>query len=125
MSNEFIEAGCPVRIINGMADHVHSLFLLNPNKAVTDIIKQVKGSCSHEINKQNITKEKFAWQTGYAAYSVSQSATEKVFHYIKNQKNIMKKYLSKRNMKTSSGYMDFNMRKEMDKSIGRNNAFPF
>jgi len=86
MSNEFIEAGCPVRIINGMADHVHSLFLLNPNKAVTDIIKQVKGSCSHEINKQNITKEKFAWQTGYAAYSVSQSATEKVFHYIKNQK---------------------------------------
>jgi REP element-mobilizing transposase RayT len=86
MSNEFIEAGCPVRIINGMADHVHSLFLLNPNKAVTDIIKQVKGSCSHEINKQNITKEKFAWQTGYAAYSVSESATEKVYHYIKNQK---------------------------------------
>jgi REP element-mobilizing transposase RayT len=86
MSNEFIEAGCPVRIINGMADHVHSLFLLNPNKAVTDIIKQVKGSCSHEINKQNITKEKFAWQTGYAAYSLSESATGKVFQYIKNQK---------------------------------------
>ena len=86
MRNEFVEAGCLVRIINGMADHVHSLFLLNPNKAVTDIIKQVKGSCSHEINKQNITKEKFAWQTGYAAYSVSESATEKVFHYIKNQK---------------------------------------
>jgi REP element-mobilizing transposase RayT len=76
----------PVRIINGMPDHVHCLLLLNPNKAVTEIIKQVKGSCSHEINKQNIIKEKFAWQTGYAAYSVSESVLEKVFQYIKNQK---------------------------------------
>ena len=72
--------------INGMPDHVHSLFLLNPNKAVADVIKQVKGSCSHEINKQNIIKEKFAWQTGYAAYSVSESVLDKVFQYIKNQK---------------------------------------
>ena len=86
MNNEFIDAGCPVRIINGMPDHVHSLFLLNPNKAVVDVIKQVKGSCSHEINKQNIIKEKFAWQTGYAAYSVSESVLDKVFQYIKNQK---------------------------------------
>ena len=86
MSNEFTEAGCPVRIINGMPDHVHSMFRLNANKAVTEIIKQVKGSGSHEINKQNITKEKFAWQTGYAAYSVSESVMEKVFQYIKNQK---------------------------------------
>jgi REP element-mobilizing transposase RayT len=86
MNNEFIDTGCPMRIINGMPDHIHCLFLLNPNKAVTDIVKQVKGSCSHEINKQNITKEKFSWQTGYAAYSVSESVLEKVFQYIKNQK---------------------------------------
>jgi len=91
MHNEFIDAGCPVRIINGMPDHVHCLFLLNPNKAVTEIIKQVKGSCSHEINKQNIIKEKFAWQTGYAAYSLSESVLEKVFQYIKNQKQHHKK----------------------------------
>jgi REP element-mobilizing transposase RayT len=91
MKDEFIDAGCPVRIINGMPDHIHCLFLLNPNKAVTDIVKQVKGSCSHEINKQNITKEKFSWQTGYAAYSVSESVLEKVFQYIKNQKQHHKK----------------------------------
>ena len=86
MSNEFIDAGCPVRIINGMADHVHSLFLLSPKKAVADIIKHVKGSSSHEINKLNIIKAKFTWQTGYAAYSVSESQLEKVFYYIRNQK---------------------------------------
>ncbi len=86
MSSQFIESGCPVRIINGMPDHIHSLFLLNPNKSVTEIIKQVKGNTSHWINEQDIAKEKFAWQTGYAAYSVSESVLEKVFQYITNQK---------------------------------------
>ena len=31
-------------------------------------------------------REKFAWQTGYGAYSVSESQLPKVFQYIKNQK---------------------------------------
>jgi len=57
-----------------------------PSKSISDTIKQVKGSSSHFINQQNILNEKFAWQTGYAAFSVSESAVEKVFEYIKNQK---------------------------------------
>lgn len=86
MNNQFIESGCPVRIINGMPDHIHCLFLLNPQKAIANIIKQVKGSTSYWINDQNLIKEKFLWQTGYAAYSVSESALEKVYQYIANQK---------------------------------------
>ena len=69
-----------------MPDHIHCLFLQNPQKPITEIIKQVKGSSSHFINQQNILNEKFAWQTGYAAYSVSESVVDKVFTYIKNQK---------------------------------------
>lgn len=30
MRNQLNQAGCPVRIINGMPDHVHYLFLLKP-----------------------------------------------------------------------------------------------
>lgn len=86
MKDEFLDQGCRVQIINGMADHVHALFLLNLKKAVSDIIKQVKGSSSHEINRQNVIKYKFSWQTGFAAYSVSESSYGKVFQYIKNQK---------------------------------------
>jgi len=86
MYKEFTDYGCPVRIINGMPDHVHSLFLLNPKRAIIDVIKQVKGSTSYWINDENLIAEKFAWQTGYAAYSVSESQLEKVFQYIKNQK---------------------------------------
>lgn len=83
---ELVDLGCPVRIINGMPDHVHALFLLNPQKSITDVMKAIKGSSSHLINGSDLMLEKFAWQTGYAAYSVSESQLEKVFHYIKNQK---------------------------------------
>ncbi|MEO7977047.1 transposase [Flavobacterium sp.] len=83
---ELIELGCPVRIINGMPDHIHALFLLNPKKSMADVIKQIKGSSSHSINGENLILEKFAWQTGYAAYSVSESQLEIVYNYIKNQK---------------------------------------
>ncbi len=77
----------PVRIINGMPDHIHCLFLLNPQKSIAEVIKQIKGSSSHFINQNNLISEKFAWQTGYAAYSVSESVVDKVFQYIKNQKH--------------------------------------
>ncbi len=80
------DIGCPVRIINGMPDHVHCLFLLNPQKSIADVIKQIKGSTSHYINQSNLMNEKFSWQTGYAAFSVSESAVEKVFQYIQSQK---------------------------------------
>ena len=86
IGNELREMSCPVRIVNGMPDHVHSLFLLNPQKSIADVIKQIKGSSSHFVNEQNLISEKFAWQTGYAAYSVSESQLEKVFQYIRNQK---------------------------------------
>jgi REP element-mobilizing transposase RayT len=37
--DELIELNCPVRIINGMPDHVHVLFLLNPKKSISDVIR--------------------------------------------------------------------------------------
>lgn len=88
MTSEFIGCGCPVRIINGMPDHVHSLFRLNRQMSVADVIKYVKGGSSHSINQEDLIINKFSWQTGYAAFSVSESILEKVYWYIYNQKNI-------------------------------------
>jgi len=86
ISAQLRELSCPVRTINGMRDHIHCLFLLNPQKSVAEVLKQIKGSSSHYINQSNLIAEKFAWQTGYAAYSVSESVVERVYQYIKNQK---------------------------------------
>lgn len=86
ISEQLREQGCAVRIINGMPDHVHCLFLLSPQRSIAEVVKQIKGSSSHYINQNNLIADKFAWQTGYAAYSVSESVVDKVHQYIKNQK---------------------------------------
>ncbi|GAB3927463.1 IS200/IS605 family transposase [Larkinella terrae] len=78
-------SGCYVDCINGVEDHIHILFLLNPQVAISDLMKHVKGSSSHEINRQNLIPEKFAWQTGYGAFSISESQIGRVRQYIANQ----------------------------------------
>ena len=86
MRKQYIACGCPVRIINGMPDHIHSVFLANASKPLNDVFHQVKGSTSHWINDKGMIKEKFTWQSGFAAFSVSESALEKVYLYVLNQK---------------------------------------
>ncbi len=82
---------CIVRIINGMSDHIHILFLLSPNFSLKDIFQNVKGESSHWVNQSAFAKYKFAWQTGYGAFSVSQSMVDDVEKYIANQKEHHKK----------------------------------
>jgi hypothetical protein len=60
--------------------------LLDPNYAVKDILKNIKGESSHWVNQENVTRLKFAWQTGYGAFSVSESSVSAVQRYIGNQK---------------------------------------
>ncbi|XDZ57364.1 IS200/IS605 family transposase [Flavobacterium tructae] len=67
-----------------MPDHVHILFLQNPQKTITDIVRQGKGGSSHSMNRGEFILEKFAWQTGFAAFSVSESQLDAVYNYIKN-----------------------------------------
>ncbi len=75
-----------VEIINGTADHIHILLLQNQNHSIAELTKNIKGNSSHWINQNNFIKGKFAWQTGYGAFSVSESMVGKVRNYIKNQK---------------------------------------
>ncbi len=58
INGQLREAGCPVRIINGMPDHVHLLFLQNPQKSISEIVKQISNL---SINEPKIYKvRKFA-----------------------------------------------------------------
>ncbi len=86
MEKQLRQLGCPVRIINGMPEHIHILFLQNPTKSVSEVIKQVKGSTSRWINEERIIPVKFEWQTGFGVFSVSESHLEKIYKYIRNQK---------------------------------------
>jgi len=91
LQQELKKTGCMVSIVNGMPDHVHCLFGINPQKSITDIIKQIKGSSSHFINSNNLITEKFSWQRGFGAFGVSHSAVDNVYGYIRDQKQHHKK----------------------------------
>ena len=91
LKEELKKSGCVVSIVNGMPDHVHCLFGINPQKSITDIIKQIKGSSSHYVNSNNLIPEKFIWQRGFGAFGVSHSAVENVYFYIRDQKQHHKK----------------------------------
>ena len=66
--DEFAKSACHIEIVNGMPEHVHSLFLLNPKKRIIEVLQQVKGGSSHTITHNNLIAGKFSWQTGYAAF---------------------------------------------------------
>ncbi len=82
---------CRLKAINGTSDHIHLLILLNNNYSIAEIAKNIKGNSSHWINQNEFTRTKFAWQTGYGAFSISQSMIDHLVKYIDNQKEHHKK----------------------------------
>ena len=86
IKKQFIEQNCYVDTINGTENHIHVLFLLHPDLSIRKIMKQIKGASSYEINRIDIMYEKFNWQIGYGAFSVSESQLIKIKQYILNQK---------------------------------------
>jgi putative transposase len=79
------EKGIFIDMINGYSEHCHCLVSMGPNQTMSKIMQLVKGESAYWINKENLCKEKFEWQTQYWAISVSESALHNVREYIKNQ----------------------------------------
>jgi REP-associated tyrosine transposase len=70
-------------IIGGVEDHVHLLVGLKATHCLADFMRDLKRASSNWI-AENHEKE-FAWQDGYAAFTVSVSNCEAVREYIQNQ----------------------------------------
>lgn len=70
---------------NVQNDHVHCLVSMRSDQRADEIIKLLKGESSHWINERDLLAQKFSWQRGYGAFSVSPSHVEKVKGYIENQ----------------------------------------
>src|SRR5688500_13973253 len=70
--------------INGMPDHVHLLVRLEPIRAVADFMSKLKSLSSGWTRRTH--EPLFRWQRRYAAFSVSESASDAVRNYIRKQK---------------------------------------
>lgn len=86
LRQEFIKCKCHLDSLNGTSDHIHAQFLLNPDLSIRQVMKQVKGASSHHINQSKLLAQKFAWQVGFGAFSVSESQMPVIRNYINNQK---------------------------------------
>ena len=69
--------------VGGTADHVHLLARVPPSVALSDLMRELKASSSRWLGE----KTPFAWQRGYAAFSVSESSQPAVAAYIRAQED--------------------------------------
>jgi putative transposase len=86
MARGVVAEGGEAVIINGIEDHVHILAKLRQDKAVADILRNLKADSSGWVHKQFPELRSFAWQKGYAAFTVSKSQVPKVSQYIEKQR---------------------------------------
>jgi putative transposase len=70
---------------NSVEDHIHILFVLSKNMALAKVVQEVKQSSSKWVKEQDDDYRSFAWQNGYAAFSVSESQRVAVGDYIEKQ----------------------------------------
>jgi REP element-mobilizing transposase RayT len=101
-------------IINGLSNHVHILFGLNPSVSVSDTVHEVKRSSTLFINRERLCIGRFSWQEGYGAFSYSRSQISNIYKYIDNQEENHKyktfkeeyiQYLKKREMEFNEQFL--------------------
>ncbi len=71
--------------IGGVPDHVHLLIGLQPDMALSDLVKEVKSGSSNFVNHQGWIRGRFSWQEGFGGFSYSRSQIAAVARYIENQ----------------------------------------
>ncbi len=77
--------GCQVLCVGGTENHVHALIMFSKTETVAHVIEEIKRNSSRWIKTLSSEYKLFAWQGGYAAFSVSQSQVDAVVAYIRNQ----------------------------------------
>ncbi|MBI5757634.1 MAG: IS200/IS605 family transposase [Planctomycetales bacterium] len=76
---------CPPIIVGGVEDHIHLLARQSRTITLSDWVKELKRVTSIWIKDKSQQFNTFAWQSGYVAFSVSQSQLSKVIQYIQQQ----------------------------------------
>lgn len=72
--------------IGGIEDHIHLYIRWRTDDALSNLMRTVKARSSKWIHDTFPELSDFAWQEGYAAFSVSKSQEEALKTYIANQR---------------------------------------
>ncbi|MGZ2370466.1 IS200/IS605 family transposase [Ancylomarina sp. YFZ004] len=77
---------CPILRINSVTDHVHILFCLSKDQALSSLVDELKEESTKWIKSIGNINKDFEWQDGYGAFSVSHFQVDVVTRFIQNQK---------------------------------------
>ena len=76
--------GVSIRV-GGWLDHVHLLVKLKTTHCIADFMRELKAGTSKHFNESTTSLQKFGWQDGYGAFTVSSFRKDRLVEYIDNQ----------------------------------------
>ncbi|MBS2022111.1 MAG: transposase [Deltaproteobacteria bacterium] len=80
------ELRCTPVVIGGTADHLHLLARFPSTVPVARLVGEVKGASSHFINHRLGQTRRFAWQSGFGAFTIATDDVPALSSYIREQK---------------------------------------
>lgn len=69
----------------GMPDHIHLVTKFKPDTSVSDMVQVFKAKSSKWVNEMPGRSTRFAWQTGFGGFTVSESQLPTVRRYVQTQ----------------------------------------
>jgi putative transposase len=105
---------CHPIIVASVEDHVHVLFYLAKDMALSKAVERVKSNSSRWLKTKSPRLADFSWQNGYSAFSVSKSNTDAVRAYVARQEEHhrkvsfmeeVKKFLDQHQIKYDERYL--------------------
>jgi REP element-mobilizing transposase RayT len=80
------EIGVYVYAINGWHDHLHLVAAIPPKISISEVVKTLKGSSSHDLNQSDAFNGNFGWQRGYGVFSLGEKQKSIAEKYVNEQK---------------------------------------
>ena len=75
----------PAIASNAWRDHVHVLLSLSKNRALAQVVMELKRATSKGLKTKDIGLRGFHWRAGYGAFSIGQSGLQETIAYIVHQ----------------------------------------
>jgi len=85
ISGILFNKNCHLYHINGVEDHLHIVTHLHPSISLASLVKDIKLASSKYIKEDGLFPSFNGWQDGYAAFTYSIEAKNKLIEYVKNQ----------------------------------------
>jgi len=97
--------GVYLHAVNGTETHVHLAVNIEPHVTISDMVKDLKGGSSHDVNSQ-LARKLLYWQRGYGVVSFGRRNLNWVMEYIARQKQHHAQNTAQERLERISAYED-------------------